>query len=84
MIHKISPTQQVQCHRGIAQDDICLFCKEGIESLHHVITCNSRDMEGQYLFFQDIRGALRIKIGSTTRYCQPNAIKNFIFNGFPM
>jgi ribonuclease HI len=61
MIHNISPTQQVQYQRGITQDDSCFFCNEEIESLHHVVTCKSRDMEGKNLFLQDVRGSLKIK-----------------------
>jgi hypothetical protein len=58
MIHNISPTQQGQYQRGITQDDRCFFFNDGIESLHHVVTCQSRDMEGKNLFLQDVRGSL--------------------------
>jgi hypothetical protein len=61
MIHNVSPTQQVQCQRGITQDGICFFFSEGIESLHHVVTCKTRDLDGKILFLQEIRGALRLK-----------------------
>ena len=61
MIHNVSPTQQVQCQRCITQDDICFFCNEGIESLHHVVTCKTRDLDGKNLFLHEIRGALRLK-----------------------
>jgi hypothetical protein len=60
MIHNVSPTQKVQCQRGIIQDNI-FFCNEGIEFVHHIVTCKTRDLDGKIIFLQEIQGALRLK-----------------------
>jgi len=59
LIHNATPTQAHMCKIQLTNCDKCPCCKVEIESIHHVIKCEAREMDGFKIFYTTIKDKLK-------------------------
>ena len=51
LIHNATPTQAHMCKLKLTNSDKCPCCKVEPETVHHVLNCTSREMDGFHIFY---------------------------------